>query len=176
MNTNSVTKKDAGPWIDSANGINIALMIVEKAISLGYTPSDDFYAEKERVGSLANMRDWEWIQDEADDAEAWLNEKVAPKGYYFGTHPDWGDWGLYSTMMGRELGDLAGVGPVESNDFVDWFMEVRPDATVIFEGTEWPVSVLREEGVLPDYVDIEREYWGGKRFEMIDYRVEIKRA
>jgi hypothetical protein len=171
-----ITKANAGPWIDSMEGIRISSMIVEKAISLGYVPSEEFYGALAEFGTIDALVDWEWISDEADDAETWLNDHVAPKGYYFGMHPDQGDWGLYSTLMNHDLGDLSGVGPVESNDFVDWFMEVRPDAVVIFEGMEWPVSEMREEGILPEYVEITREHWGGSRSKMVDYHVEIERA
>lgn len=31
-----------------------------------------------------------------DDAEEWLTENAAPEGFYFGSHPDIGDWGMWA--------------------------------------------------------------------------------
>ena len=127
----------------------------------------------DRDGLIDN---WEFVHEEAQGAEDWMNDNVAPKGYYFGYHPDWGDWGLYSTLMDRMIGDLAGVGPVALEDFLDYMRELMPTAMVQYNRKLYFLQeILKDESRkgFPDFVDIVEENEGRDENK---YSVTVKRA
>ena len=98
-----------GSIINSALGIYIPYNVVLFAIELGFNPSDEW---KERV-KLAEENDedeedylthnYEWIIDEMENAEDWLNAEIADEDHYFGFHPDWCDWGYYKFEEDSEV-------------------------------------------------------------------------
>ena len=145
--------KNAGCWLDNGRGFRLANAIVEEAVAWGYKTSAEYDdVDQDEI----NIDEWEFIQEEADAAETWMNEHVAPKGYYFGTHPDFGDWGLYGATMGHSLHDIAGCGPFAVDDFLDFAREY-PGAQLVFNKTTIPVDeVLQDEERcgLPDFVDV----------------------
>ena len=170
---------DAGCWLDNSRGRYLAGDIVEEAIAWGYRPSPEY---NKALDELDEVDSWEYIQDEADDAEEWMNEHVAPKGFYFGTNPDWGDWGMYSAIMGRTMSDLAGSGPFYTKDLLEFILEEEPEAMLVFNRKSFPaIDVVRYgffEYDLPDYVEVtevnrvSNEKWGLSE----NYIVTLERA
>jgi hypothetical protein len=78
------TSEDAGCWVDGVRGIHaLAFMVVNLAKHrCGYPLS----TEDENVIELYDFGDPEWSEHAhaiADEAEAWMNEHVAPEGYTF---------------------------------------------------------------------------------------------
>lgn len=150
---------NAGCWLDGARGWRIALGIVEEAEAWGYRPSAEFANYRAECDENdGDPAEYEFIQEEADDAEAWMNEHVAPKGYYFGTHPDFGDWGLYGNTMGRNKHDIAGGGPYDTEDLLDFISYENPQAIIVFDEKSIPVQeVLRDEERcgLPEFTDVD---------------------
>ena len=90
-----------GSLINSALGIYIPYNVVLFAIDYGYNPTDEFKKMqkdaqlKEEDEEEFITHNYEWIYDEMERAESFLNDKYAKEGYYFGFHPDWNDWGYY---------------------------------------------------------------------------------
>ena len=85
----AITAKEAGPWFDSSRGIYIPAMVILEAIDRGWKGASE--CEGLTDEEITNLEDYIEISEEA---ESWFNER-APAGYYFGTHPDHGDWGLW---------------------------------------------------------------------------------
>jgi hypothetical protein len=49
-------------------------------------------------GALLGLADFdllETLSSALDDAENWLTENLAPDGFYYGSHPDSSDWGMW---------------------------------------------------------------------------------
>jgi hypothetical protein len=100
---NKITGQDAGCWVDNARGFHMPSAIIERAEAFGYDLSKSLreYIVDNSSSQMAGAdRDevidfYEFINEELDAVDTWMNEHVAPKGYAFGIHPDWGDWGLY---------------------------------------------------------------------------------
>ncbi len=90
-----------GCYLDNARGRFIPYNVILIAIDYGYTPSDEFtrlqkeaiYLEKDEEEFITDY--YEWLYEEMDRAENYMNDKYAKEGYYFGIMPDWGDWGYY---------------------------------------------------------------------------------
>jgi hypothetical protein len=84
-----ITSKESGPWFDSSRGIYIPARVILEAIDRGWkgAPECEGLTDEE----ISNLDDYFEISEEA---ESWFNER-APAGFYFGTHPDHGDWGLW---------------------------------------------------------------------------------
>lgn len=106
--------KQNGCIFDSARGWTILPQVVHMAINLGFDPSEEYdrrYSEylariDEETGSTFNADICEFWQELAsgpywdtfilfESAENYLNTHIAPSGFYFSHHADWGDWGLY---------------------------------------------------------------------------------
>lgn len=106
------TPADAGCWVDGHWGQYGAARVIEIAIAHGW---DDAEADDLATRHMASIGpsdadglsddEFEPYIDAAADAEAWLNENVAPEGYSFGWHngefflwpnvsddPDVADW------------------------------------------------------------------------------------
>jgi hypothetical protein len=78
------TTEDAGCWVDGVRGWHaLAYMVVNLATHrCGYPLSDEDRAMVELYD--AGQRDLtDEVHEIADEAEAWLNEHVAPDGYTF---------------------------------------------------------------------------------------------
>lgn len=86
-----VSPADAGCWVDGHRGIYGVTDVIEIAETLGFELSDD---DKQAVNDYNGAADWgmddstasEWVFDLSDRAESWLNDYVAPDGYWFGWH------------------------------------------------------------------------------------------
>jgi len=92
---------EVGSIINSALGIYIPYNVVLFAIDYGYIPTEEF-EEMQKDAQLKEddeedyiTHNFEWIYDELDRVESFMNDKYANEGHYFGFHPDWGDWGYY---------------------------------------------------------------------------------
>ena len=171
--TEKAEASSVGCWFDNGRGWRIAGAIVDEAMAWGYKPTKSY---NEALKTEDDIDEWEFISDEAQDAEDWMNDHVAPKGYYFGYHPDWGDWGLYSALMDRMIGDLAGVGPVALEDFLDYMRELMPTAMVQYNRKLYFLQeILKDESWkgFPDFVDIVEENKGRDENK---YSVTVKRA
>ena len=73
-----------GCWYDNARGWDeIGMLVQEEAKLRGW--------KAEKLGA-----DHEAFHEAITEAEEWLNDRVSPDGFYFGSLPDsGGDWGLY---------------------------------------------------------------------------------
>lgn len=160
---------EAGCWINGANGWRMSFGIVELAEGAGYKPSVEFLAFRETCKSTGgDPATFEFIHEEADDAEAWMNDHAAPKGYYFGMHPDTNDWGLYGATMGRSVDDLPGGGPYDTNDLLDFISYENAQAIIVFNSKSIPLQeVLRDEERcgLPEFTDV--DYVNGDAYFLI---------
>ncbi len=185
---NEVTAQDAGCWVDSARGIHMPSAIIERAEAFGYDLSNSLVKYLKETGDPemgGSDRDelidnYEWIHEEVDDAEQWMNEHVAPTGYSFGYHPDHGDWGLYSAMMWvQSLMDLQGTGPVALEDLLEWFAnQYTKNAAVnfVYHGKPyWVFDILLDENRkgIPEIVDVGAVDWKGDDYHPTDITVEI---
>ena len=90
-----------GSIINGALGIYIPYHIVCFAIDLGFNPSIEW---KEQVKEAKEKgedeedyltHNYEWIYEEMENAENWLNAEIADNEHYFGFYPDWCDWGYW---------------------------------------------------------------------------------
>jgi hypothetical protein len=90
-----------GCYLDCALGIYIPYNIILIAIDYGFKPSEEFTKLqneaqlKEEDEEEFITHNYEWIYEEMENAESYMNDKFAKAGYYFGIFPDWGDWGYY---------------------------------------------------------------------------------
>lgn len=92
---------EEGSIINGALGIYIPYNVVNFAIQMGFNPSNEWQqCVKEAKEKGEDEEDWithnyEWIYEEMENAEDWLNAEIADEDHFFGTHPDWNDWGYY---------------------------------------------------------------------------------
>jgi len=91
---------EVGSIINSALGIYIPYNVVLFAIDYGYNPTDEFKEMQKDAQIEIDECDYithnfEWIYDELDRVESYMNDKYAKEGHCFSIHPDWGDWGYY---------------------------------------------------------------------------------
>ena len=90
-----------GSIINGALGIYIPYNVVLFAIDLGFNPSIEWKEqvklaqEKEEEEEEYLTHNYEWIIDEMENAEYWLNAELADDEHYFGFHLDWNDWGYW---------------------------------------------------------------------------------
>jgi hypothetical protein len=164
-----VTAADAGAWVDNARGIHMSSMIIRIAEGYGYPISEELKDYLRRFENQLGraledpdtaIDDWEFASEEVRDAEDWMNEHVAPRGYYFGTHPDFGDWGLYSVLMGHDATDLAGVEQVARDDIIEYVAETDMHGILIFERKSYDIQEIAQyREILPEFVDIVDAYW-----------------
>jgi hypothetical protein len=103
----TLTHEDAGCWIDGHHGQYTTPMMLRIAVEYGWDGLDD--AEKDAMMRWLNGLDFdgdevENLMDAVDEAEAWLNENVAPDGYSFGWHD--GEFFLMRREWWMELDDL----------------------------------------------------------------------
>ncbi len=92
---------EEGCIFDGARGIYIPYNVVCFAIDLGFNPSDEWKDQVKRAQEKGeDEEDWithnyEWIFDEMENAENWLNAEIADEEHYFGTILDGSDWGYW---------------------------------------------------------------------------------
>jgi len=92
---------EVGSIINGALGIYIPYNVVLFAIDLGFNPSIEWKEqvklaqEKEEEEEEYLTHNYEWIIDEMENAENWLNAEIADDEHYFGFHFDWNDWGYW---------------------------------------------------------------------------------
>lgn len=79
------TSEDAGCWVDGARGYHaLAFMVVNLADHrCGYPLSDEDRETVEKYDAGDEVTSLEEVIEIADEAEAWMNEHVAPEGYTF---------------------------------------------------------------------------------------------
>ena len=92
---------EVGILINGALGIYIPYNVVLFAINLGFNPSIEW---KEQVKEAQEKKEddedylthnYEWIYEEMENAEDWLNAEIADDDHYFGTILDETDWGFW---------------------------------------------------------------------------------
>lgn len=83
-----VSPADAGVWLSRARGSNLGEEVIDLAIERGFDPH--------AIEPAGGWRDHEQYQALQHNAEEFLNEHCAPRGYGFGVNPQ-GDWGLWNT-------------------------------------------------------------------------------
>jgi len=92
---------EVGILINGALGIYIPYNVVLFAINLGFNPSIEW---KEQVKEAQEKKEddedylthnYEWIYEEMENAEDWLNAEIADDDHYFGTVLDGTDWGFW---------------------------------------------------------------------------------
>jgi hypothetical protein len=92
---------EVGSIINGALGIYIPYNVVLFAIDLGFNPSNEWKQcvekakEKEEDEEDYLTHNYEWIIDEMENAEDWLNAEIADDDHYFGTILDGDDWGYW---------------------------------------------------------------------------------
>ena len=92
---------EVGSIINGALGIYIPYNVVLFAIDLGFNPSIEWKrCVKEAKENGENEEDYlthnyEWIYDEMEIAENWLNAEIADDEHYFGTILDGSEWGYW---------------------------------------------------------------------------------
>ncbi len=90
-----------GSIINGALGIYIPYNVVNFAIQMGFIPSIEWKQcvqeakEKEEDEEEYLTHNYEWIYEEMENAEYWLNAEIADDEHYFGFHLDWSDWGYW---------------------------------------------------------------------------------
>ncbi len=90
-----------GILINGALGIYIPYNVVLFAIDLGFNPSIEWKQcvqeakEKEEDEEEYLTHNYEWIYDEMENAEDWLNAEIADDDHYFRTILDGTDWGYW---------------------------------------------------------------------------------
>ena len=183
---NKVTGADAGPWVDSARGVHMPSAILERAEAYGYSLPKDvseylMLEMKKNPDTGDTERDdildeYEFIHEVVEEAEQWMNEHVAPPGYFFGTHPDWGDWGLYSSLLGVEyMNDLEG-RVVAFADLEEWMEDLtKPAGHVIFvyKGREYGLLTADAANNIPKIVTIGKVEWSDEKGIPIDAEIEL---
>lgn len=106
--TQRATSADAGCWIDGHWGQYGITRLIEIANGHGFplSPEDETAVETYNAGDFDFESDGQvydaadWVVQVGDDAEAWLNENVAPEGFSFGWHD--GEFFLWSTADWEE--------------------------------------------------------------------------
>ena len=90
-----------GSIINGALGIYIPYNVVRYAIENGFNPSDEWKEQVKRAQEKGEdeedylTHNYEWIFDEMENAEDWLNAEIADDEHYFGTVLDGTDWGYW---------------------------------------------------------------------------------
>ena len=90
-----------GILINGALGIYIPYNVVLFAIDYGYIPSIEWkQCVKEAKDKGEDEEDYlthnyEWIYEEMENTEDWLNAEIADNEHYFGTILDGDDWGYW---------------------------------------------------------------------------------
>ena len=84
------TAQDAGCWIDGHWGQYAAVRLCELATAHG-GPAFLSYGVGEAMDSPVDARDHDGEMWAADDALSWMNDHVAPQGFYF----DWCEGELF---------------------------------------------------------------------------------
>lgn len=84
--------------LDSSNGVYMSEKIQNFAIECGWT---GYYKDEETIIKYNNLT-FQQIEDgdyenAYDDAEEFLNDNIAPEGYYFGSNEDTGNYGFWKT-------------------------------------------------------------------------------
>ena len=101
---------DAGCWIDGHWGQYAVARMVEIAESCGYVDDQIIDIADRHLASMAYSREpitdeeHEILSDACDEVEAWLNEHVAPEGFYFG----WYEGEFYLSAEGDDDEEWAG--------------------------------------------------------------------
>jgi hypothetical protein len=92
---------EEGCIFDGARGIYIFYLAVRYAIENGFNPSDEWKEQVKRAQEKGEdeedylTHNYEWIFDEMENAEDWLNAEIADDEHYFGTVLDGTDWGYW---------------------------------------------------------------------------------
>ncbi|MFY1620061.1 hypothetical protein [Micromonospora sp. WMMD736] len=105
---------DAGCWIDGHWGQYATVRLMSLAVERGWRLSDEddaiFLRLHVSAGSPSSPEasdgDWEALYEQgglADQAEAWLNDHVAPEGFVFGWHD--GEFFLWPVHVWHWQGD-----------------------------------------------------------------------
>lgn len=86
------TPDQAGTWVDGCRGWTAMGVMIDIAVERGWpiTNEDDVILEQSRRAGYNS----EAVSEIADDAEAFMNDHIAPAGYAFGWHE--GDFVLWS--------------------------------------------------------------------------------
>ncbi len=96
---------EVGSIINGALGIYIPYNVVLFAIDLGFNPSIEW---KEQVKEAQEKgedeedyitHNYEWIYEEMENAENWLNAEIADDDHYFGTILDGSEWGYWKVEI-----------------------------------------------------------------------------
>ena len=92
---------EVGSIINGALGIYIPYNVVLFAIDLGFNPSNEWKEqvkeaqEKKKDEEEYLTHNYEWIYEEMENAEDWLNAEIADEVHYFGFVLDGSDWGYW---------------------------------------------------------------------------------
>jgi hypothetical protein len=92
---------EEGCIFDGARGIYISYNVVNFAIQMGFNPSIEWKQcvkeAKERGEDEEDFltHNYEWIYEEMENAEDWLNAEIADEDHYFGNVIDNTDWGYW---------------------------------------------------------------------------------
>ena len=90
-----------GCIFDGSRGIYIPYNVVNFALQMGFNPSIEWkQCVKEAKEKGEDEEDYlthnyEWIYEEMENAEDWLNAEIADDDHYFGTVLDGTDWGYW---------------------------------------------------------------------------------
>ena len=90
-----------GCIFDGSRGIYIPYNVFNFAIDLGFNPSDEWKEQVKRAQEKGEdeedylTHNYEWIFDEMENAEDWLNAEIADDEHYFGNVIDNTDWGYW---------------------------------------------------------------------------------
>lgn len=84
--------ESAGCIVGGSYGQYASLEVINLAIASGWVDEDAQRLVEAEDEMLEMLREYE--NEIADDAEAWMNENVAPEGYSFGWHD--GEFFLWS--------------------------------------------------------------------------------
>ena len=87
-----------GCWFDGSRGQYIGECVIDTAIAHDWDYEKAGYTDADRYcgGIHSEGEGTEFYCDMWDAAENYM-QTFAEDGYWFGSHPDWGDWGLYRT-------------------------------------------------------------------------------
>jgi hypothetical protein len=83
-----------GSIINGALGIYIPYNVVLFAIDYGYIPTNEFKG-MQKDAQIKEIDECDYIFDEMENAEDWLNAEIADNEHYFGTILDGTDWGYW---------------------------------------------------------------------------------
>ena len=98
-----LTKLSAGCWVDGSRGHYAAPYMVTLAVDRGYPITEE---DQELITAYLAGETFDpegAVVEIADEAEAWLNEHMAPAGYLFG----WSD-GDFMLWTARDWQDSPG--------------------------------------------------------------------